>query len=224
MLSLCVVYLAVFWAAITWWRALSLFLLCVCFTVCRWCDTQYLGHPPARPSLPTSFFAPYLVFCAFPWLFPQASMLPLLRRPSLKELLRPTREAMVCKMDLSHKRVMRDGGVLRIQPLQVWKPYNIVLSIACFLWMVVLRNVYLCFVIFVFVFLRTHLFVYTRILIYVHVVFYRHLYLSAQPTRRSFFFFFYFLTAFWTKAVITGASRPSSLPGVCLHFSRALRV
>ena len=48
-------------------------------------------------------------------------MLPLLRRPSLKELLRHTREAAVCEMDLSHQRVMRDGGVLRIQPLQVSK-------------------------------------------------------------------------------------------------------
>lgn len=48
----------------------------------------------------------------------QASMLPLLRRPSLKDLLRHTREAVVCEMDLSHQRVMRDGGVLRIQPLQ----------------------------------------------------------------------------------------------------------
>lgn len=46
-------------------------------------------------------------------------MLPLLRRPSLKDLLRHTREAAVCEMDLSHQRVMRDGGVLRIQPLQV---------------------------------------------------------------------------------------------------------
>lgn len=46
-------------------------------------------------------------------------MLPLLRRPSLKDLLRHTREAAVCEMELSHQRVMRDGGVLRIEPLQV---------------------------------------------------------------------------------------------------------
>ena len=45
-------------------------------------------------------------------------MLPLLQRPSLKDLLRPTREAAVCEMELSHQRVMRDGGVLRIEPLQ----------------------------------------------------------------------------------------------------------
>lgn len=45
-------------------------------------------------------------------------MLPLLQRPSLKELLRHTREAAVCEMELSHQRVMRDGGVLRIEPLQ----------------------------------------------------------------------------------------------------------
>lgn len=48
-------------------------------------------------------------------------MLPLLQRPSLKDLLRHTREAVVCEMDLSHQRVMRDGGVLRIQPLQARK-------------------------------------------------------------------------------------------------------
>lgn len=46
-------------------------------------------------------------------------MLPLMRRPSLKELLRETREAALSEMQLSHQRVMRDGGVLRIQPLQV---------------------------------------------------------------------------------------------------------
>lgn len=46
-------------------------------------------------------------------------MLPLMRRPSLKDLLRQTREAALCEMQLSHQRVMRDGGVLRIQPLQV---------------------------------------------------------------------------------------------------------
>lgn len=45
-------------------------------------------------------------------------MLPLLQRPSLKDLLRHTREAAVCEMELSHQRVMRDGGVLRIEPLQ----------------------------------------------------------------------------------------------------------
>lgn len=95
----------------------SLFLfLCV-----SWCVDGALRitwTPTAPPSI--SHFSLSTLFIR-PWLFAQASMLPLLRRPSLKELLRPTREAMVCKMDLSHKRVMRDGGVLRIQPLQVWK-------------------------------------------------------------------------------------------------------
>lgn len=55
-------------------------------------------------------------------------MLPLLQRPSLKDLLRHTREAVVCEMDLSHQRVMRDGGVLRIQPLQARK----MISKTCF--------------------------------------------------------------------------------------------
>ena len=79
-------------------------------------ETPADTSPPNQPY----FSLPALFFC-IPSLYAQASMLPLLRRPSLKELLRPTREAMVCKMDLSHKRVMRDGGVLRIQPLQVWE-------------------------------------------------------------------------------------------------------
>lgn len=40
-------------------------------------------------------------------------------RPSLKEVLRHTREAVVCEMDLGYERVMRDGGMLHIQPVQV---------------------------------------------------------------------------------------------------------
>lgn len=81
-----------------------------------------IGVRVAAPSITvaSSFYLLLVHVVIVCTLFAQASMLPLLRRPSLKELLRPTREAMVSKMDLSHKRVMRDGGVLRIQPLQVW--------------------------------------------------------------------------------------------------------
>lgn len=58
-------------------------------------------------------------------------MLPLLQRPSLKALLRHTREALVCEMDLCHQRVLRDGGVLRIQPLQVGSVMNAI-PVSCF--------------------------------------------------------------------------------------------
>lgn len=70
-----------------------------------------------RRHCPPPPFAPCCHVC-FTSLFVQAYMLPLLQRPSLKDILRHTREAAVCEMDLSHQRVMRDGGVLRIQPLQ----------------------------------------------------------------------------------------------------------
>ncbi|CAM9467202.1 unnamed protein product [Chrysoparadoxa australica] len=48
----------------------------------------------------------------------KAAQVPILQRPTLKQMMQRSREALVCEMDLTHRRVMASGGTLLIKPLQ----------------------------------------------------------------------------------------------------------
>lgn len=45
-------------------------------------------------------------------------LMPQMVRPSIKDMLSPCRQAMICEMDLSHQHVVQVGGSILIRPLQ----------------------------------------------------------------------------------------------------------